>query len=132
MLHSKWWLMRRYHILIGSAKQLMSMKRKKENKKDFAKIFLHPKLKLALLEVLKSEHLIVLQKWTAMINRWLWVTTANKGQSMVNYHQSLVFDHPYLACIDHCDWWLFQEVFYYYFYFVVILLKILNLFSWNC
>ena len=37
--------------------------------------------------------------------------TANKGWSVVNYCQSLVFDHPYLSCNDHCDWWLFQEIF---------------------
>ena len=34
---------------------------------------------------------------------------------MVNYHQSLVFDRPYLTCYDHCGQWLFQEIFYYYF-----------------
>ena len=31
---------------------------------------------------------------------------------MVNYHQSLAFDHPYLSCNDHCDRWLFQEIFF--------------------
>ena len=36
---------------------------------------------------------------------------ANKGQSTVNYCQSLAFDHPYLSCNDHCGWWLFQEIF---------------------
>ena len=30
----------------------------------------------------------------------------NKGQWTVNYHQSLAFEHPYLICNDHCDWWL--------------------------
>ena len=27
----------------------------------------------------------------------------NKGHSMVDYRQSLAFDHPYLLCNDHCD-----------------------------
>ena len=31
---------------------------------------------------------------------------------MVNYHQSLAFDHQYLSCNDHCDRWLFQEIFF--------------------
>ena len=31
---------------------------------------------------------------------------------MVNYHQSLAFDHLYLLCNDHCDRWLFQEIFF--------------------
>ena len=38
-------------------------------------------------------------------------SAANKGRSMVNHHQPLVFDYPYLSCNDHCDWWLFQEIF---------------------
>ena len=60
-------------------------------------------------------------------------TAANKGWSMANYHQSLAFDSPYLSCNDHCDRWLFQEIFFYYYkYFLeIILLTILNLFSWN-
>ena len=37
-------------------------------------------------------------------------STAKKGQSTVNY-QSLVFDHPYLSCNDHCDQRLFQDIF---------------------
>ena len=36
---------------------------------------------------------------------------ANKGQSTVNYGQSLAFDRPYLSCNDHCDRWLFQKIF---------------------
>ena len=39
------------------------------------------------------------------------VSAANKGRSMVNYHQSLAFDHPYFSCNDHHDGWVFQEVF---------------------
>ena len=35
---------------------------------------------------------------------------------MVNYCQSLVFDHPHLSCNDLCDWWLFQEIFFYYYF----------------
>ena len=31
---------------------------------------------------------------------------------MVNYHQSLAFDCPYILCSDHCDQWLFQEIFF--------------------
>ena len=47
---------------------------------------------------------------------------------MVSYHQSSVFDRPYLSCNDHCDWWLFSEIFfYYYFYFLGILLSNLEL-----
>ena len=49
---------------------------------------------------------------------WNWLTiysTANKGGSTVNYRQSLAFDRPYLSCNDHCDRWLFQEIFFYYF-----------------
>ena len=49
-------------------------------------------------------------------------STVNKCQAMVN------FDYPYLSCNDHCDWWLFQEIF-----FIIISKKlfwmILNLFS---
>ena len=37
---------------------------------------------------------------------------ANKGWSTVNYHQSLAFDLPYLSYNDHCDRWLFQEIFF--------------------
>ena len=40
-------------------------------------------------------------------------SAANKGQPTVNYHQSLAFDHSYLSCNDHCDQWLFQEIFFY-------------------
>ena len=56
-------------------------------------------------------------------------STANKGWSAVNYHQSLAFDCPYLSCNHHCDWWLFQEIFFYLycFYFLEILLKDLEL-----
>ena len=39
------------------------------------------------------------------------VSAANKGRSMVNYHQFLAFDHPYFSCNDHHDGWVFQEVF---------------------
>ena len=45
------------------------------------------------------------------------ISAANKCWSTANYHQSLAFDHPYLSCNDHCDWWLFQEIFFYYYYF---------------
>ena len=57
-------------------------------------------------------------------------STANKGQSTLNYCQSLAFDCTYLSCNDHCDQWLFQKTFF---------LLILNLFlrnsfeqSWTC
>ena len=40
--------------------------------------------------------------------------TENKGQSMVNYRQSLPFDRPYLSCNDHRDQWVFQEIFFYF------------------
>ena len=42
-------------------------------------------------------------------------SAANKDQSIVNYSQSLAIDHPYLSCNDHCDQWLFQEIFFYHF-----------------
>ena len=41
------------------------------------------------------------------------ISTAGKDWSMVSYHQSSVFDRPYLSCNDHCDWWLFSEIFFY-------------------
>ena len=44
-------------------------------------------------------------------------SAANKGRSTVNYRQSLAFDQPYL-CYDHCDRWLFQEIF-----FLIIIFK---------
>ena len=34
-----------------------------------------------------------------------------KGRSTINYCQSSAFDHPYLSCNDHCDWWVFHEIF---------------------
>ena len=40
-------------------------------------------------------------------------SAANKGRSMVNCCQSPAFDLPYLSCNDHCDRWLFQEIFFY-------------------
>ena len=36
----------------------------------------------------------------------------NKGRSTVNYRQSSAFDCTYLSCNDHCDRWLFQEIFF--------------------
>ena len=56
-------------------------------------------------------------------------SAANKGQSMVNYCQSLDFDHPYLSYNDHCDRYLFPEIFFikYHFYFLEILLNDLEL-----
>ena len=38
-------------------------------------------------------------------------SAANKGRLTVDYRQSLAFDWPYLSCDDHCDQWLFQEIF---------------------
>ena len=56
---------------------------------------------------------------------------ANKGQSSVNYCQSSAFDHPYLLCNDHYDWWLvtFPKSLYYYYhyYFLEIILNDLEL-----
>ena len=59
---------------------------------------------------------------------------ANKGWWTVNCCQFLALEHPYLSSNNHCDWWIFQEVF-----FLVIIIviyerffwTILNLFSWN-
>ena len=39
-------------------------------------------------------------------------STSNKDWSTVNYRQSLAFYPPYLLYNDHCDWWLFQEIFF--------------------
>ena len=36
---------------------------------------------------------------------------ANKGWSIVNYHQNSAFDQPYWSCNDYCNGWLFQENF---------------------
>ena len=44
--------------------------------------------------------------------KFQWSSAANKGWSMVNYHQSSAFDCPYLSCNAHCDQWLFQEIFF--------------------
>ena len=55
--------------------------------------------------------------YKALIKRWIFDdyneidSTANKGQSTVNYHQSSALDCRYLSCINHCDWWLFQGIF---------------------
>ena len=43
-------------------------------------------------------------------------SVANKGRSAVNDRQSLVFDRPYLSCNDHCNRWVFQEIFFYYYF----------------
>lgn len=56
-------------------------------------------------------------------------SAANKGWSMVNYCQSLAFARPYLSYNDHCNRWLFREIFYYYFYVLEIFLNDLELFS---
>ena len=40
------------------------------------------------------------------------VSAANKGRSAVIYLQSFAFDRPYLLCNDHCDRWLYQEIFF--------------------
>ena len=63
-----------------------------------------------------------------------YISTAYKGWSMVIYCQSSAFDHPYLSCNDHCDLWLFQEMFFFInitFIFQKFFWTILNLFSWN-
>ena len=39
-----------------------------------------------------------------------WYSTANKGWSMVNYHQYLAFDCPHLSC-NYWDRWIFWEIF---------------------
>ena len=38
-------------------------------------------------------------------------SAANKGQSTVNYRQSLAIDRPCLLCNDHSDRWVFQIFF---------------------
>ena len=66
--------------------------------------------------------------WGKVPNRTLWMrfTLLSKfdvysfslhdcryiGWPMVNYCQFLAFDHPDLSRNDHCDQWLFQEIFW--------------------
>ena len=52
-------------------------------------------------------------------------SAANKSWSMVHYWQSSAFDCPYLSWNDHCDWWLFQEI------FLILLLFPKNSFEWS-
>ena len=40
---------------------------------------------------------------------------------MVNYCQSSASDNPHLSCNDHCDQWLFLEIFYYYYSLEILL-----------
>ena len=54
-------------------------------------------------------------------------SAASKGQSMVNYCQSLLFDHLYLSSNSHCDQWLFQELFFYQYYFYFLKINLNNL-----
>ena len=42
--------------------------------------------------------------------------TVNKGQSMVNYCQSLAFHCRYLSYNDHSDQWLFHKILFYYYF----------------
>ena len=38
-------------------------------------------------------------------------SAANKGRSVVNYHQFLAFEHPCLSCSDYCDqYYYFPEI----------------------
>ena len=54
-------------------------------------------------------------KFNFTINQWFEFifnpSTATKSWSTVSYHQSLAFDQLYLSCNDHCDQWVFQEIF---------------------
>ena len=59
--------------------------------------------------------------------RGLHGSATNKGRSMVNYRQSSAFEHPYLSSNNHCDRWLFLEIFLLLF----PIKTILKLFSWN-
>ena len=85
---------------------------------------------------------VYMGRWWECDREWFWPfkpfsnlkttfcnSAANKGQSTVNYCQSSAFDHPYLSRNDHCDRWLFQEIFFhkYYFYFLKILLNDIEL-----
>ena len=58
-------------------------------------------------------------------NKWI-SSAGNKGQSTVNYCQFLAFNCPYLSCNDHCDQWLFQEVFW-----LLLFLFPRNSFEWS-
>ena len=59
-------------------------------------------------------------------------STANKGWSMVNYHQSLAFFHPYYhVMIIVTGDFSKKSFYYYYFYFVEILLNDLELVFWE-
>ena len=59
------------------------------------------------------------------------ISVANKGLSVVNYCQSLAFDHPYLLCNAHCAFsrnlFFINIVLISYKFFSTIL----NLFSWD-
>ena len=59
----------------------------------------------------------------------MFYSAPSKDQSILKYCQFSAFDHPYLSCNDHLDWWFFQEI------SIIIpkkfLWTILNLFSWN-
>ena len=53
---------------------------------------------------------LVLDIQSLYIYIYICSSTANKGWLTVN----LAFDRPYLSYNDHCDRWLFQEIFFYF------------------
>ena len=67
--------------------------------------------------------------WRAFVSEIHCVSAANKGRSTVSYCQSSVFDRPYLLFNDHCDQWLFPEIFFLLILFIFPrnLLKVLEL-----
>ena len=61
--------------------------------------------------------MVVLGDFNAKSNSWYTNDstdcTAKKGRSTANYCQSSACSPSYLSCNDdHCDQWLFQEIFF--------------------
>ena len=81
-------------------------------KKSVAKIELPLKKLIENLEFSRTLFLIFLDIY--------FISAANKGQSTVNYCQSLAFDCPHLPCNDHCDRWLLLDL-------LLLLLSLLSL-----
>ena len=82
-------------------------------KKSVAKIELPLKKLIENLEFSRTLFLIFLDIY--------FISAANKGQSTVNYCQSLAFDCPHLPCNDHCDRWLLLDL------LLLLLLSLLSL-----
>ena len=72
-----------------------------------------------------QQNILITQNWPT--HKFLLShSAAKKGWSAVHYCQYSVFDRAYLSCDDHCDRWLFQEIFFLYQYNIYFLEIILN------